>query len=263
MVAQAAMNFEIRLREITNYDDRDWAEWAEFSEPVRAEVAPHDEPVDGPEAATRWRALARVPFMRVRFAEARVDDRLVGHAYCGECQRPGQVLVDMNVAVAPPWRRRHVGRRLVSLVLADAAPSGLVYSGTTTEAGSAFAEALDMKLGLTQEHYRLDVSRVDVESLRQLARVRDGYELLEWDDRCPDQLLQPFVELSTVMQSAPSGDLEGRPPSRLRPTNCALANKHLPPAASAAGRWLLAKWKPASSSGCTRCRSHRGDRAPT
>ena len=66
-----------------------------------------------------------------------------------------------------------------------------------------------MKLGLTQEHYRLDVSRVDVESLRQLARVRDGYELLEWDDRCPDQLLQPFVELSTVMQSVPSGDLEG------------------------------------------------------
>ena len=81
MFDQAPMSFEFRPRVIADYDDRDWAEWAEFSEPVRAEVAPQGEPVDGPEAAARWRALAQMPFARARFAEARLDGHLVGHAY--------------------------------------------------------------------------------------------------------------------------------------------------------------------------------------
>jgi GNAT superfamily N-acetyltransferase len=145
------MNFELRLREVADCDDRDWAEWAEFSESVRHETAPQSEPVDAAEGATRWGALAQLPYARAWFAEARSDDRIVGHGYCTECQRPSQVLVDMNVAVAPAWRRRHVATGLVALLLAEAAPSGLVYSGTTTGAGAAFAESLDMKLGLTQE----------------------------------------------------------------------------------------------------------------
>jgi GNAT superfamily N-acetyltransferase len=145
------MNLELRPREIVRYDERDWADWAEFSESVRLETAPHAQPADGTEGGAPWCALARLPFVRARFAEARSDDHLVGHAYCGECQRPRQVLVDVNVAVAPEWRRRHVATRLLSLLLIEAAPGGLVYSGTTTGAGVAFAESLDMKLGLTQE----------------------------------------------------------------------------------------------------------------
>jgi GNAT superfamily N-acetyltransferase len=133
--------------------------------------------------APQRRPLAQLPFARARFAEARADGHLVGHAYCAESQRPTQVLVDMNVAVAPAWRRRQVATGLVALVFAEAAPSGLVYSGTTTGAGAAFAESLDMKLGLTQEHYRLDLARADVASLQRLARVPDGYQLLEWRDR--------------------------------------------------------------------------------
>ena len=231
------MNFELRRREIVAYDDGDWAEWAEFSESVRLETAPHTERVDAHEGATQWCALARLPFVRARFAEARSDDHLIGHAYCGECQRPTQVLVDMNVAVAPPWRRRYVATRLVSLLLVGAAPNGLVNSGTTTAGGAAFAEALGMKLGLTQEHYRLDLSRVDRASLRRLARVRDGYELLRWYDRCPDELLEPFVELSSVMQSAPNGELEA--PATITLTADELRSSEQAAAASGLRRWTV------------------------
>lgn len=66
---------------------------------------------------------------------------------------------------------------------------------------------------MRHHRYRLDVAQIDWESYRRWA-VRGagpGYELLRWHGACPDRLLENYVGLTNVMNSAPQGDMEHPP----------------------------------------------------
>src|SRR5687767_15152863 len=78
--------------------------------------------------------------------------------------------------------------------------------------GDHFCEAVGFEKKATERKSRLAIDDVDRAMLerwveRAVERAAE-YELVVFDDRCPDDLLQPFVDLWQVTNTAPRDDLD-------------------------------------------------------
>jgi GNAT superfamily N-acetyltransferase len=122
---------------------------------------------------------------------------------------------DITLFVTAEARRTGLGRRLVD----DAAQRlrgegravlrGAVASGS---AGERFAAAVRARETQRVVRSDLDLTAVDPGRLAaQASRQVDGYRLLCWDDRCPDDLLEQFARARTAMNDAPVGDASRDP----------------------------------------------------
>jgi GNAT superfamily N-acetyltransferase len=130
--------------------------------------------------------------------------------------------VDTNRHLAWIWmgvradaRRRGIGTELLARVVDAALLDGRTILGTGTieeSSGDAFCEAFGFERKATERKSRLDIADVDRAMLeRWVARASEraqDYELFGFDDRCPDDLLEPFVELWKVTNTAPRDDLD-------------------------------------------------------
>ena len=64
------------------------------------------------------------------------------------------------------------------------------------------------KLGSVEEHNVTRLASLDRSDIAALAAARpEGYELLSFDTRCPDDLVEPYVTLIESMNDAPRDDL--------------------------------------------------------
>ncbi|MFI5693530.1 GNAT family N-acetyltransferase [Kribbella sp. NPDC051586] len=125
--------------------------------------------------------------------------------------------VDVELAVAPQYRRRGVGTRLLDAAVERARAEGRrIMSGTNMagdpvtgqSAGTAFAAAR----GFVQKHAELhQVVELPVD-LTALERRVDGYELVQWREHAPDEWLEQFVELlSGMSEDVPTGERTAEP----------------------------------------------------
>ena len=128
-------------------------------------------------------------------------------------------LADVELTVAPPARRRGVGRALLATATAFAREHGRrTLQGTTLDDSAAprgqaaFAEAMGATVGLATARRRLDLDTVDRlgwDALRSAAQERaGGYHLRRWAGATPDDFVADVATLdSRVLLDIPVGEL--------------------------------------------------------
>ena len=136
--------------------------------------------------------------------------------------------VDVELVVAPQYRRTGVGTLLLEAVIARAREDGrrllagsmLADASTGESAGTAFAAARGFERKHVELHQVLELPLSD-ERISELERPVPGYELLQWREHTPDEWLEEFAgALSWATVDIPHGDRDLEPtqwtPDRVR-----------------------------------------------
>lgn len=121
----------------------------------------------------------------------------------------------LGVDVLPEFRRQGIGTALLREAVEAASADGrtLLGAGTVADSdGDEFCRALGFEPKLTERKSQLVIDQVDRGLLEtwvaKAVERADDYELVAFDDRCPDDLLEAFVALRLVTNTAPRDDLD-------------------------------------------------------
>ncbi|HUP86988.1 MAG TPA: GNAT family N-acetyltransferase [Acidimicrobiales bacterium] len=144
------------------------------------------------------------------------DGAALGHATLElEYVESNRHLAWFWIGVRNDARRQGIGTQLLSRIVEAATLDGRSVLGAGTIEGSGgdrFCETFGFERKATERKSRLAIDDVDRGMLeRWVSRASDraqDYELFGFDDRCPDDLLEPFVELWKVTNTAPRDDLD-------------------------------------------------------
>lgn len=125
--------------------------------------------------------------------------------------------VDVELAVAPEYRRQGVASRLLEAAIVKARADGRrIVSGsnlagdpmTGESPGTAFAAARGFEQKHAELHQVVELP-VDVSALE---RPVDGYEIVQWREHTPYEWLKQFLELLNGMsEDVPTGDRTDEP----------------------------------------------------
>ena len=162
-------------------------------------------------------------YVRRTLLVAREGGRIVGTADLGRSLRDNLHLADIEVRVLPDARRRGIGRALHDEAVTRGRAEGRTtflgeaYQPTAaaTSPATAFARALGYDDVQREDHQLLDLPAATP------PRQADGYDVLTWVDRAPDDLLEAYARMRTQMlRDMPSGEIDWEPmvldPERLR-----------------------------------------------
>lgn len=169
---------------------------------------------------------ARVMFTGTH-SDVRVDglaavdgDNWLGIAWLDWWLQENTHVVGAGLVVAPAYRRRGVGTRLLEAVIDRVRQEGrrqllgMVVADAVTgkSVGTAFAE----QHGFVQRHVELHqvmelpLSEERLTELeRRIAGQYDAYRLVQWREHTPDEWIDQFADaLSVMSEEVPMGDLE-------------------------------------------------------
>lgn len=167
-------------------------------------------------------AAVRHPWPGRRFERARalLDGQPAGYLEISLPQRDNVGNASVEMHVLPGCRRRGVARALFGHAVDRARALGRqrIMGITARQApaedgpGPAFAAAMGAEAALAEWRSRLDVADVDQARLDRLAKeawaAADGYRLVQWGDRTPDDIVDDVAYLDSRLNSdAPTGEL--------------------------------------------------------
>lgn len=197
-------------------DDADLSHLNDHLNRIRLEADPDFPP--RPLAETRaW--LTEVPgFIRHRAWWVRADTgRVIGFCQADAFEVEGnRHIVEVDVGVDPERRRQGLGTALVGAVIPFAREIGrrrlFLFTDSAVPSGEAFAGALGAEPGLREIVSRVAVADLDRELLRSWIAHAEShatdFELTWYDGPYPEQALPRMVELTRVMNDAPTEDLD-------------------------------------------------------
>ena len=155
---------------------------------------------------------------------ARVDDRVVGTAELTLPFKDNLHLLEFEMDVHPEYRRRGVGSALLKRVEEIGAAEGrttfITYAPDQMRddypklgAGKAFLTAHGYTAGLDEVHRAADLDLVPEAELDELLAKAwakaDGYELVQWANVAPDDVVDGIAYLDGRLNTdAPMGDLD-------------------------------------------------------
>jgi GNAT superfamily N-acetyltransferase len=155
-------------------------------------------------------------------------DQWLGIAWLDWWLQENTHLVEVEIAVAEPYRRTGVGSRLLEAVIERARHDGrrllssmiLGDAETGESAGTAFATKHGFVRKLVELHQVLELPLTE-ERLAELDRPVAGYEIVQWREHTPDEWVEQFADaLSAMSVDVPTGELDQEParwtPERLR-----------------------------------------------
>lgn len=217
----AARLAPVRVREIDPNDDEQLRSWWAVQHASRTADWPEDTPLTFAAA----RAIANGGFGAKRFVLAVADDgegRAVGCSMLGLPLRDNTGTVEAELHVVPDRRRGGVGRALALHAERLARSEGrTTIAGGYEEplddhrGGGAFAAALGYRPVLSElrRELRLPIGQRALADLEaSCSPFADGYGVVTWQDRNPEELVEGRLELErTMSRDAPHGDLEHEP----------------------------------------------------
>jgi mycothiol synthase len=141
---------------------------------------------------------------------------VAGYAYLGlEYTDDNRHLAWFDAYVRTDTRRQGIATRFVEQLVDVARSDDRTSLGAGSVEGSPgehFLTAFGLTKKMTERKSRLTIADVDRTMLEDwIAKAQEraqDYELVAFDDRCPDDLLEAFVELIMVMNTAPRDDFE-------------------------------------------------------
>lgn len=141
-------------------------------------------------------------------------DEVIGIAELGYSLQDNQHLADLEVTVRPEHRRRGIGRALYAEATARRRAAGRTSACAELcvvddDGPLAFARAMGGESVHEEDHLMLELPLTD-EHVRHLAtKAASDYEIVTWQGRCPDGLLDAYAEMRTQMnQDVPTGELD-------------------------------------------------------
>ncbi|MCW2833716.1 MAG: hypothetical protein JWN68_1669 [Nocardioides sp.] len=141
-------------------------------------------------------------------------ERIVGIAELGYSLMDNTHLADLEVTVLPDSRRRGIGRSLYADATARRRAAGRTSAcgelNVVDDLGPlAFAEAMGAESVHEEDHLLLDLP-MHPDHLRRLeTRAASDYEIVRWQGRCPDDLIDAYAAMRTQMnQDVPTGELD-------------------------------------------------------
>lgn len=209
------------MTEILAVDPHDEAALRAWFEVEQAAIA-HDRP----DAFSRsWLALANSvrnesPYLRRVLLAALEDGATVGTAELELPLQDNRHLAEAAVHVHPEHRRRGLGGALHDAVEELRSAEGrttvcgelLVPAGVEESAGMAFATSLGYASVHEEDHLVLPLP-VDAGLVAALRRPADGYEIVTWGSRCPDEYVDAFCRMRNQMAAdVPTGETDYAPP---------------------------------------------------
>jgi GNAT superfamily N-acetyltransferase len=159
------------------------------------------------------------PYYHRLLLVARDADRIVGAATLGRPQQDNLHLAELEISVLPEARRRGIGRALhdeaVRRARADGRTTFLAEvaqpSHGDPSSGCLFASALGFEEVLRNDHVVLDLP-IPAERSSSLPGGADGYDVVTWGDRTPDDLVDAYAAmLSQMGTDHPTGGVDHTP----------------------------------------------------
>jgi GNAT superfamily N-acetyltransferase len=195
------------MAEIAALDVADAVALREFHA-VECEVLTADRPHASPRSLPTLTHQFASPstYFRRELLVARDAGRVIGIAELGMFLTENPHLANLEIAVAPGVRRRGVGRALHDEAVRRARAAGRTTylsavfqrDAATPGAGTAFALALGYELVEQDDHVVLDLPmREGV--LDTFLAVDDRYDVLSWQGRAPDDLVEAYAALYNEM----------------------------------------------------------------
>lgn len=202
----------MEIREIDVHDDAQLRAWFGVEDDSIAHDRPHA-------LARTYDALAnqvRVPsdYGRTTLLTAVEDGAMVGIAELGFSLRDNQHLAGLEITVRPERRRRGIGRALYGEATARRRAAGRTsacgeISLVEDDGPLEFARAMGAESVHQEDHLMLDLPLPDDRLGELAAKVASGYEIVTWQGRCPDDLIDAYAAMRTQMNSdVPTGDLD-------------------------------------------------------
>lgn len=141
-------------------------------------------------------------------------ERIVGVAELGYSLQDNPQLADLEVTVRPDCRRRGIGRALYGEASARRRAAGRTsacgeVSVVDGDGPLAFAREMGAESVHEEDHLMLDLPLADDRVRELTAKVAGDYEIVTWQGRCPDDLIDAYAAMRTQMnQDVPVGELD-------------------------------------------------------
>lgn len=202
----------MEIHEIDVHDDAQLAAWFEVEDRSIAHDRPH--------ALTRtYDALAnqvRVPsdYGRTTLLAAMDDGVFVGVGELGFSLQDNQHLAGLEITVLPDHRRRGIGRALYGEATTRRRDAGRTsacgeISLVEVDGPLEFARAMGAESVHQEDHLMLELPLPDDRLGQLAAQVASDYEIVSWQGRCPDDLIDAYAAMRTQMNAdVPTGDLD-------------------------------------------------------
>ncbi len=212
--------FAVPVLRVEAVDVWDEAVVREFSEVERsAQSADRVRPMLRDYGALRESAQDAGPYRSRTLLVVRDGLRIVGTADLGRSLQSNLHLADIEIDVLPRWRRRGIGTALykeaVRLAGADRRTTLLGHVHIPEDGGCspafAFASALGFKEVHREHHLVLDLP-LSRTKLTELPESAPGYDIVTWNRRVPDGLVEAYAVMLTQMaHDVPIGDIDRAP----------------------------------------------------
>ena len=209
--------FTIHPVDLANADEAVQRAYYKYYTTIQGEKLPDDPPLSFERLRASWENMP--DFLDIWIwlaapAAADVAEDEIGAGRGGVLRTDdNQHLAQGEVSVAPAWRRRGVGSRLLQpLVERAEAEERRLLLGTTSDrvpGGVAFLERIGGQPGLQGRVNQLDLETVDRELLAAwTAEPAAGYEMGLWDGPYPQADMEDVLAIYEVMNQQPFEDLE-------------------------------------------------------
>lgn len=212
------MEFEIRAFDPYVASEAEWQSFNQLINGHEYELYPEDPPTTWEVQRRLW--SVEIPEMR-RFLwlAAGPGGEAAGYAECNlEDLEENRHLAFCDLYVAPQWRRRGLGSRLLGRLVECAQANGrrtLISSiDDPIPAGLAFTRQVGGESGLEMHYRQLELAQVDRARLldwRQRAaglRESGAFELMQFEQRYPEDRLEQICRMIESMNEAPRGSLD-------------------------------------------------------
>lgn len=179
---------------------------------VMAAVMRADDPGGPPLSERTWRALSMSPTEPAQncYAPGDAPGTAVGIYHMRLPDRENRRRAALWLEVHPAHRRRGIGLALLRHAARSAAEAGrsaLRVEAVQGSPGEAFARSHGAKPGIEDARRVIVPGSLPagrVASLREEAeRAADGYSLVSWEGRTPDEYLEGWASVSNAMSDAP------------------------------------------------------------